>query len=250
MKKLILAAAAVLAFTGVANAQAVRIGTEGAYAPWNFINASGELAGLDIDVANEVCKRAGFECTFVQTAWDTIIPNLNAGNFDAIMAGMSVTDERKQSIDFSDEYSPPESSSFLVLPGTDLDFDNLQGVRIGTQSSTIQAGYVDENLKEGNTVLNFDTAEQALADLSAGNIDVILADTSYLDELVAGSGGAMEIAGPKVVIGGGVAAGLRKDDDDLEQKFNAALAEAKADGTIDALITKWFPEREGPFFTE
>ncbi len=96
-------------FATAANAQAIRIGTEGAYEPWNYVDANGNLAGLDIDVMNELCKRAGLECTFVQTAWDTIIPNLNAGNYDVIAAGMSITDERKQSINFTADYSPPES---------------------------------------------------------------------------------------------------------------------------------------------
>ena len=110
MKKLIIAAAAALiALTGAANAQAIRIGTEGAYAPWNFVDDGGKLAGFDVDVGNDLCQRAGLECTWVQTAWDTIIPNLNAGNFDLIMAGMSITDERKQSIDFTADYSPPEA---------------------------------------------------------------------------------------------------------------------------------------------
>ena len=90
MKKLIaVAAIAVALFSTAANAQAIRIGTEGAYEPWNYVNADGNLAGLDIDVMNELCKRTGLECTFVQTAWDTIIPNLNAGNYDVIAAGTS-----------------------------------------------------------------------------------------------------------------------------------------------------------------
>lgn len=251
MKTLILAAAATLALATAAQAQTVRLGTEGAYPPWNFLDDNGDVAGFEIALGNELCERAGFECTWVTNEWDSMIPNLQAGNFDAIMAGMSITDERKESIDFSENYFPPDPSMYVATAGTELDFDDLSGARIGVQGATIQAAHVEETFGADNTVLSFETADQALADLNAGNVDVILADGSYLQEIVSGSGGALEIVGPEVMIGGGVGIGLRKADDDLEQKFNAVIAEAKADGTIDALITEWFPEKgAGPFFDE
>ena len=249
MKRLILAAAAILAMTAAADAQAIRIGTEGAYAPWNFLDDSGKVAGFEIDLGNELCKRAGLECEWIVNEWDTMIPNLVAGNYDAIMAGMSITDERQQTIDFSQPYSPPDPSAFMMLSSTTIDFGNLKGLKIGVQGATIQADYVDANLKDANTVLSFETADQALADLSAGNVDVILADHGYIAETVAGSGGALKEDGPKIPIGGGVGVGLRKADDDLEGKLNPALAAVKADSSLDALITKWFPEKgAGPFF--
>ena len=249
MKKLALVAAAVLALSATAaNAQAIRIGTEGAYEPWNFIDADGKLAGLDIDVLNELCKRASLECTFVQTAWDTIIPNLNAGNYDVIAAGMSITDERKEAVNFTADYSPPEESGWMMLSSTNFDPSNIKGLKIGTQTGTIQAGYVEENLKDGNTLSTFATAPDALADLMAGNIDVILADSSYIDETVAASGGALKTDENSIPIGGGVGAAVRKSDTELLDKLDTALAAAKADGTIDGLITKWFPERKGPYY--
>lgn len=250
MKKLVIvAAAALLALTSAAGAQTVRIGTEGAYAPWNFIDDAGNLAGFEIELGNDLCNRAGLECTFVQTAWDTIIPNLNAGNFDVIMAGMSVTEERQQAIDFTADYHPPDPSVWMVRAETTLDFGNLSGVRIGTQSGTIQSAYAEANLAEGNTLVNFETADAALADLSAGNIDAILADNGYVLEVVAGSGGALKTDGEPIPIGGGVAAGLRKADTELRARLDEALAAAKADGTVDELIVKWFPEKgAGPYY--
>jgi polar amino acid transport system substrate-binding protein len=251
MKQLILAAVALVALGSAANAQAVRLGTEGAYAPWNFIDDSGNVAGFEIDLGNELCTRADLECTWVVNDWDTMIPNLIAGNFDAIMAGMSITEERQQSIDFSENYFPPDPSRFMTTAGTTFDFESLTGVRIGVQGATIQAAYAEENLGDGNTILAFETADQVLADLNAGNVDVILADGSYLAEIISGSGGALEFVGPEIMIGGGVGIGLRKADDDLEQRFNAVIAEAKRDGTIDALITQWFPDKgPGPFFED
>jgi polar amino acid transport system substrate-binding protein len=249
MNKLILATAALLALTAGANAQSIRLGTEGAYAPFNFLDDSGKPAGYDIDVGNEVCKRAGLDCVWVTNDWDTIIPNLQAGNYDAILAGMSITDERRQTIDFTQNYFPPDPSTFLVPVNSTIDFDNIQGVRIGVQSNTIQAAYANANFTDGNTIVSFDTAEQALADLQAGNIDAILGDGSYVGDTVAGTNGTLKQAGPKIPIGEGVGIGLRKSDTDLKQKFNDALTAAKEDGTLDTLIEKWFPEMgQGPFF--
>src|SRR5690349_13953291 len=124
MKRLLIAAAALAMLIGGANAQQVRIASEGAYAPWNFIDeATGQLAGFEIDLGNELCKRAQMDCVWIQNAWDSMIPNLNAGNYDAIMAGMSITDERKQSIDFTQNYKPPTPSTFIVQSSSTATFD-------------------------------------------------------------------------------------------------------------------------------
>lgn len=247
MKKIAIAAAALLVLTSMASAAPVRLATEGLYEPWNFVDANGNLAGLDIDVGNELCKRANLECTWVSNDWDSIIPNLVAGNYDAILAGMSITDERKQSIDFTADYSPAESSGFLVLTDSKADLNAPKGMKIGVQTGTIQAGWLEENAKADNTIVTFADAPGAMADLRAGNIDAILADHSYLAEAVAGSEGAVKIDGPEIKVGGGVGIGVRKGDA-LKATLDTALEAAKKDGTIDALITKWFPERKGPFY--
>lgn len=249
MRKLTIAAAAalVLIATG-ANAQTVRIATEGAYAPYNFLDDSGKPAGFEVDLANELCTRAQLTCEIQLNEWDSMIPNLVAGNYDAIMAGMSITDERRQQIDFSDNYFPPDPSTYMVRAGTALDFDKLSGVSIGVQGATIQHAYAEEQFAAGNTIKAFETADQALADLNGGNVDVVLADGAYIADVVAGSGGALEKVGPEVMIGGGIGIGLRKADDDLEGKLNAAIKEMKGDGSLDALLVKWFPDKEPPFF--
>ena len=247
MKKIILAATLALALSGAANAQNVRLGTEGAYAPWNFINDEGKLAGFEIDLGNELCTRAKLECEWVINEWDSIIPNLIAGNYDAIIAGMSITDERKESIDFTQDYYPPDASRYAMAAGTKVDFDNISGIKIGVQGATIQAAYAEENLAANNTILSYETADQSVADLSAGNIDVLLADGSFLEPIVEASNGALIFGGPDILIGGGVGMGLRKGDDDLEAKLNAAIESVKADGTLDSLIAKWF--EKGPFYS-
>lgn len=240
MKRVLIAAAATAVMATAANAQTVRIATEGAYAPWNFVDEDGNPAGFEIDLGTEICARAELECEFVLTAWDTMIPNLLAGNYDVIMAGMSITEERMESINFSEEYYPPDPSLFATPAGADVDFDAMTGLRIGAQAATIQLGYVEANFAEGNTILSYETFDQAVADLAAGNLDVVLADGGYIQPIVDASGGAMVIAGPPVMIGGGVGAGIRKEDADLLETFSTVIAEMKADGSLNELIVEWF----------
>jgi len=250
-RSIVLAAAAMLALAAplAAQPETVRIATEGAYAPWNFINDAGELAGYEIDLANAICEQAGLTCEIVANEWDSIIPNLLAGNYDVIMAGMSITEERLQTIDFSQNYFPPDPSKFVATAGSSFDFAALSGARVGVQGATIQAAWAEANLAADNTIVSFSTADQAMADLAAGNLDTILADGAYLEPVVAGSSGAIEFVGEDVLIGGGVGAGLRKDEPELLNAWNDALNALKADGTVDALIAEWFDGR-GPYFTE
>lgn len=250
MKKIMLAAIAALALGGSAMAQeTVRIATEGAYAPWNFLDESGKPAGYEIDLAGAICEKAGLTCEFIVNDWDSIIPNLLAGNYDAIMAGMSITEERLQTINFSDEYFPPDPSRYVALAGENINFEPLTGARIGVQGGTIQAAYAQANLAADNTVISFNTADQAVADLSAGNLDTIFADGAYVDPIVSASSGAIEYTGPEIMIGEGMAIGLRKDETELTTKLNEAIVALKADGTVDSLIAKWFDGR-GPYYAE
>lgn len=246
MKKILIAMiVGAVSFSTSAMAEKVRIASEGAYAPWNYMDESGKLAGFEVDLGNELCKRAGLECEWIVNEWDTMIPNLVAGNYDAIMAGMSITDERLESIDFSDEYFPPDPSKFAAAKGVELDFSNLTGKKLGVQGGTIQAAYAEEHYKEGNDILSYETGDQSVADLMAGNVDAVLADGSFLAPVIEGSGGAIAFVGDDIMIGGGVGIGLRKDNA-LKAKFEAAIASAKADGTLDKLIMEYF--EKGPFF--
>lgn len=250
MKKIMLAAVAALAFGGSAMAQdTLRIATEGAYAPWNFLDDSGKPAGFEIELGTAICEKAGLTCEWIINDWDSIIPNLLAGNYDLIMAGMSITDERLETIDFTQNYFPPDPSKFVVMAGTEIDFAALSGKRIGVQGGTIQAAYAEENFAAGNTVVTFATADQAMADLAAGNLDTIIADGAYLEPVVTASGGAITFVGEDVMIGNGVGGGLRKDDGALKAKLDETLTALKADGTVDTLIAKWF-EGHGPYFAD
>jgi len=166
-----------------------------------------------------------------------------------IMAGMSITDERLETIDFTQNYFPPDPSKFVAAAGAGIDPSALEGKRVGVQGGTIQAAYAEENLGSSNTVVSFGTADQAMADLAGGNLDTILADGAYLEPVVAASNGALEFVGEDVMIGNGVGAGLRKDEAELKAKFDDALTALKKDGTVDKLIAQWF-EGRGPYFAE
>jgi len=251
MKRLVIAAAALAVLIGGASAQQVRIASEGAYAPWNYIDDAGNLAGFEIDLGNELCKRAALDCVWIQNAWDSMIPNLNAGNYDAIMAGMSITDERKESIDFTQNYKPPTPLTFIVPADSTVTFDPPSGARIGVQGATIQAAYAEEHFASGNTLVSFETTDQGLADLNAGNIDAFFIERDFLAEVAAGSNGALKLVAPEIPIGDGVGVGLRKADDELETKLNDAITAMKKDGTLSALIVQWFPEQgPGPYYAE
>ena len=247
MKKILLTMAlAASLISAPAMAETVRIGTEGAYAPWNFIDDAGKIAGFEIDLGNDLCKRAGVTCEWVVNEWDSMIPNLIAGNYDLIMAGMSITDERKQSIDFSMDYYPPDPSQFAAAKGMKFNFDKLSGKRIGAQGATIQAAYLEEHYGANNDIVAYETPDQSVADLMAGNIDMLLADGAFLKPIVDGSGGAIAFTGPSPMIGGGVGIGMRKNESAVAGKMAKALKAAKADGSLDKLIMKYF--KAGPFY--
>jgi len=247
MKKLLLSVALAASFVAApAMSDTIRIGTEGAYAPYNYVDDSGKLAGYEIDLGNALCAEAGLTCEFVANEWDSIIPNLVAGNYDAIMAGMSITDERKETINFSEEYYPSEPSKYAAASGVSFDLNNLSGKKIGVQGATIQAAYAEEHFAANNTILSFETFDQSVADLAAGNLDLLLADGDPLNPVVEASNGALAFVGDGVRIGGGVGIGMRKKDTELEAKMNAAIATLKSNGTVDKLIKEYFDN--GPFY--
>ena len=237
MKNLILstAALAVLGSMAMADGHAVvRLGTEGAYPPYNFLNDDGEVDGFEREVGDEVCARAELTCEWVTNEWDSIIPNLVSGNYDAIIAGMSVTDERKEVIDFSEQYTLPDPSAFLSMG----DVDTMSGV-IAAQAGTIQASYVAS--LEGATLLEFATPDETIAAVKNGEADAVLADKAFLLP-VAEADGELSITGDDVAIGGGIGMGVRQSDTELRDKLSAAIMSMKEDGTLNALITKWLPE--------
>ncbi|MDF1669907.1 MAG: transporter substrate-binding domain-containing protein [Roseovarius sp.] len=232
MKKLVLATCALALSAGMTMAMdVVRMGTEGAYPPWNFINDSGEVDGFERELGDELCKRAELTCEWVTNEWDSIIPNLVSGNYDVIIAGMSITDERDEVIDFTQNYSVPDPTLYVALSG-DVDVD--KGV-IATQTGTIQAAYIADS---DATLVEFATPEETLAAVRNGEADAVFADASFL-EAVAAEDDSLVVLEKQVLLGGGVGMGVRESDAELKATFNTAIDSMKADGSLNALITKW-----------
>ena len=231
MKNLILTTAALAVSASFAFAQdVVRMGTEGAYPPWNFLDDNGEVAGFERDLGDELCKRAELNCEWVTNEWDSIIPNLVSGNYDTIIAGMSITDERDEVIDFTQNYTQPDPSNYLAMSA---DVDVTSGV-IAAQTNTIQAAFIAEM---GWTLVEFATPEETISAVQNGEADAVLADSSYLAPFA--EDGSMVLLERQELIGGGVGMGVRESDGDLKAKFNAAIDSMKADGSLNALIVKW-----------
>ena len=217
------------------HAKTIRMGTEGAYAPYNFLNDAGEVDGFEREVGDELCVRAELTCEWVTNEWDSIIPNLTSGNYDTIIAGMSITDEREEVIDFTQNYFPPAASAYAALsPDADL----AEGV-IAAQTGTIQAGYVAES---GATLLEFATYDETVAAVRNGEADAVFADKDALAPTVEESSGEMTFAGDDVPLGGGIGLGLRESDTELKGQFDAAITSMKEDGSLNELIVKWFGE--------
>jgi len=245
----------------------IKIGTEGAYPPWNGMNAAGELEGAEIDLVFDLCKRMKAECELVAQDWDGIIPALQNGKYDAIMAGMSITAERMEVINFSQGYAN-EPASFSVLkssPLASLKFSGkvnmdaldgkskkllkslkktLKGATVGVQGSTTHENFVKQVLGDTVTMKSYDTQENLELDLSVGRIDAALSDQGSMEKFMESDNGKnIAFIGPGLgggPFGGGVGVGLRKADTDLLEMFNKAIDGARADGTLAKHFTKWF----------
>jgi polar amino acid transport system substrate-binding protein len=241
-----LAAVALLAATMASEAKdwsKIRIGTEGAYPPFNYIDADGKLGGFDVDIAQAVCDQMKAECSFVAQDWDGIIPALQAGKFDAIFASMSITDERKKVVDFSRPYYNTPSAFIAQKDSgiTDISAAALKGKTLGAQSSTIQSGYLEANYP-GFDFKFYPAQDDVNLDLIAGRIDALLVDKVVgVDWLKTSDGGCCEVVGPDIPLGGGVGAAVRKEDTDLRDAISKAIEAIKADGTYDKINAKYFP---------
>jgi len=282
IRNTILAAAASLAGLcpcGEVSAQDVlhiRIATEGAYAPWNYTLQNGTLAGYEIDLAKELSKRMQAQCEIVAQNWDGMLPALNAGKFDAIMASMGVTPERAEVAAFSDPYSTAPNA-FLALKGSGLaqalpwhdKFDlrddaagsegaagskataskeivekldlALKGKVLGIQGSTTAGKFIDAYLKDAVTVRSYKTQDEANLDILAGRIDLTMANITVLAEALKRPDMAeAELVGPTFLLASGTSVAFRKGDTALKDKFNAAIHDVNADGFNKALTEKWF----------
>ena len=228
--------------------KAIRIGTEGAYAPFNYVKPDGSLAGFEIDLAMALCEQMKVKCTLVQQDWDGMIPALLAQKYDAIMASMAITDERRQRIDFSNKYyNTPVRIAAKKGGGIDGSAASLEGKKLGVQRETIFDRYASAELEpKGVEIVRYGTADEANLDLVAGRLDARMDDSVALNEglLKKPEGAEFEFVGPvyddQKWFGYGVGVGMRKGSDDLKKMFNDAIAAVRADGTYQKIQSKYF----------
>ncbi|HEY8594813.1 MAG TPA: ABC transporter substrate-binding protein [Devosiaceae bacterium] len=245
LRKLLTAAAivAIAAFSAggaFAEGMTIRIATEGAYPPFNGKDAAGNLVGFDVDIANALCAEMKDQCTIVAQDWDGIIPGLVANKYDAIIASMSITDERKQSVDFTDPYY---SNYLRVMAKTGsgiTSIDDLAGKSVGAERSTVASQWAEDNLGRSSDVKLYDTQTAAYSDLTSGRLDAMISDIYPAYDWLQSNPG-YEFVADKIDINDKIAIAVRKGDDKLREAFNAAIKAIRDDGTYAKINAKYFP---------
>ncbi len=259
----------VFGFASIANSQTIRIGTEGAYPPWNNINSAGDLEGAEIDFGNEACERMGVTCEWVTQDWDGIIPALLQGKYDIIIAGMSITEERKEKVNFTTGYMT-DGARFAVLKDSGLADLNIAGMAkvnlnnaggkeqaaigqliaamdgktVCVQSSTIHQNFLEKHMSGAVDVKLYQAVDDHNLDLAAGRCDAILADVGSIIDFMESDGGVdVAFTGPTFsggVFGDGVGGAVRKEDGDILEMWNNVIMEMSKDGTTAEITKKWF----------
>lgn len=232
--------------TSVFAKDTVRIGVEGAYPPFSKTTKDGTLEGFDIDIAKALCKKMDVECKLIKQDWDGIIPALLARKYDAIIASMSMTDERKKKVAFSNRYyqSP---ARFITKKGGKIKIskEGLKGKSVAVQRGTVSDKFITGEFGENIDIKRYGTQEEAYLDLNAGRVDLVFADAFVLLEYInSDKGKDYEFIGesysdPKY-FGEGIGIALRQKDTELKEKFNKAIAGIREDGTYDEIRKKYF----------
>ena len=273
-KKTILTVLASFLIIGNVSAEKIKIGTEGAYPPWNSKDASGNLIGFEVELAQELCKIMKYECTIVEQDWDGMIPALVMRKFDAIMAGMSITAERQKTITFSQGYAD-EVASLAVMKGSSLEgMDTPEGINLSLGGSDVkkalktltgalagktvctQTGTIHQNFLESGdvgsvNVRTYKTQDEVNLDLTSGRCDVALAAAVAFTDYADKSGKPVVLVGPTFsggAFGNGVGVGIRqasdsaigKRDAKILKDFNKAINKARKQGIISKLAIKHF----------
>jgi polar amino acid transport system substrate-binding protein len=224
----------------------LRIATEGAYPPFNFINDAGNLDGFDVDLAQALCKAMDVECELVAIPWDNIIEGLLAGKYDAIIACMAKTSEREKSMDFTDSYN--RSRAVFVgraSSGITISPEGLRGKTICAQGGTVQAEHITQNYKDASTIVLTKDVTESFDLLVKGKVDLVLADSLVIYSFLKTEAGRdFDFVGeplPADDPSNAAYIAVRKGDDKLRERFNRVLQDIRMDGTYDRINRKYFP---------
>lgn len=246
------AAAAMLAIlavtpSGAEEWQEVRIATEGAYPPFNWIDKEGNLQGFDVEIARALCDAMDSDCELVVQDWDGMIPALLANKFDAIVASMTITEERKQKIAFTDKYyAQPVRFVRKKGSGIEIDKESMNGKVVGVQRATVTDKYLQDNFADVAEIRRYGTYDEMYLDFAAGRLDLMLGYAVALNDgyLKTEEGKDAEFVGPELTdprwFGEGTGIAVRKEDDKLRDKLNRALDKILEDGTYTQINDKYF----------
>lgn len=224
----------------------IRIGVEGAYPPFSQTEANGDVTGFDIDIANAICASIGAECEMVKQDWDGMIPALLSRRFDAIIASMSITEERKEKVNFSNKYySSP--ATFVGKKGDKVYITkrSLKGKKIGVQGDTIMDRYVTDNYGDSAEIIRYGTQEEVNLDLKSGRLDLSFSEVGPADAFISSDDGKQFryfgnfVSDPKW-FGDGIGIAVRKEDDDLRKALNKAIRDIRKNGAYDEIQSKYF----------
>ncbi|MGP5192023.1 transporter substrate-binding domain-containing protein [Psychrobacter celer] len=217
----------------------IKIATESSYKPFSYTDADGNLIGYEIELVDALCAQMKAECEVISQDWDGLIPGLNAQKFDAAIAGMSITPERKEVVDFSDPYF--HSGIILIgKKGDDLTIDSLKGQPIASQRSTVASQYLQDEHSDADIKL-YDTQDNAYLDLTSGRVRGMMSDkVTGIDWLKTEAGQNYEVKGNEISSNDDAMGIAFRKGDPLVAKFNKALSELKANGTYDQITGSYF----------
>ena len=249
MTKFLLASSLIALATSTASAKewkSVKIGVEGAYPPFSMMSPDGNLEGFDIDITHALCAAMEVKCTLVAQDWDGIIPALLTRKYDAIVASMSITEERKRKVDFTNKYYQIPSQ-FVALKGHSFNFDEdgLQGKTIGVQRATTHDRYVSDNFN-GVNIKRYGSQDEAFLDFKAGRVDLVMNNVPAIQKglLEKDGGDKFNFVGPQVSnakwFGEGVGIALRKNTPELKNKLNKAIQTIRDNGEYQKIQAKYF----------
>ncbi|WP_042859643.1 arginine ABC transporter substrate-binding protein [Dickeya sp. NCPPB 3274] len=224
-------------------AETIRFATEASYPPFESVDASNQIVGFDIDLANALCKQIQATCTFSNQAFDSLIPGLKFRRYDAVIAGMDITPERQQQVTFTQPYYE-NSALFIAQKGKLADITALNGKRVGVQNGTTHQKFLLDKHKD-ITVVPYDSYQNAVLDLKNGRLDAVFGDTAVVNEWLKQNENLASV-GDKVTdkdyFGIGLGIAVRQNNDELVKKFNDALNKIKQDGTYQTIYKKWFQQ--------
>lgn len=247
-KAMLLAAALATAPGALAQKwETVRFGVEGAYPPFSYTQQDGTLAGFDIDLAYALCEEMQVKCELVAQDWDGIIPALLARKYDAIIAAMAITEERKRTVDFTDKYSKvpnrfvvPNSAPLSITP------EGLKDKKIGVQRATTHDKYITDNFGNDVNIVRYGSTDEAYLDLRSGRVDAVLSDVLAISEglLKKEGGNNFSLVGPTITdsrwFGEGSGIALRKQNSDLKAMLNKAITGLRENGKYQEINAKYF----------